>query len=534
MDDLILKHVLYNSIKYDKVDANSILGKVIAERPESKNNIKSVIRLINEKIREVSRLSPDERKEKLEQYDFRKKEEKKELELPNVKGKVIMRFAPNPNGPIHIGHARQAILNSYFCEKYKGEFILRFDDTDAKIKTPLKEAYKWIEEDIKWLGIKTKKVIRQSSRFDIYYRYAEQLIKKDHAYVCTCKNFKELVDKRIECPCRRSSPEENIREWKLMFTKYKEGDAALRIKTNINDKNPAVREWPAFRIIDKGKHPYKKAKVWPLLNFASAIDDYEFKITNIVRGIDLRISDERQGYIYKYFGWKYPETVYTGKLLFKNLKSTSEIKKLVQEKKLTGWDDLRLGTLRALRRRGFKAEAIRNFILSMGLNRNDVNVDISNLESFNKDIIDKEANRYFVVFNPKKIKIDAPDMNVKVPLHPEFERGFRNFKTKQEFYIQDTIEKGKLYRFMHLFNFKDNKFVSKELDKEAKLIHWLPVSKYLVNIEVLMDDNSTRKGFGESSLKKIKERTIVQAERNFFMILEKKLKNKLIFVYTHR
>ena len=95
MDDLILKHVLYNSIKYDKVDANSILGKVIAEMPESKNNIKSVIRLINEKIREVSRLSPDERKEKLEQYDFRKKEEKKELELPNVKGKVIMRFAPH-------------------------------------------------------------------------------------------------------------------------------------------------------------------------------------------------------------------------------------------------------------------------------------------------------------------------------------------------------------------------------------------------------------------------------------------------------
>ena len=147
-----------------------------------------------------------------------------------------------------------------------------------------------------------------------------------------------------------------------MFSDYKEGEVVMRIKTNLLHRNPAVRDWPAFRIIDKGKHPFKKARVWPLLNFASAIDDYEFKITHIVRGIDLRISDERQGYIYKYFGWKYPETIYTGRLFFQGLKSTSEIKKLIKEGKLTGWNDLSLGTIRTLRRRGFKAEAIKRKI----------------------------------------------------------------------------------------------------------------------------------------------------------------------------
>ena len=532
MDDLILKYVLYNSVKYDKVEVNSVLGKIIAEKPELKNNIKEVIKKINEKIKEVSKLSLEEKEKKLEGYNFEKKEVKRELELQNVKGKVVMRFAPNPNGPIHIGHSRQAILNSYFCDKYKGDFILRFDDTDAKVKIPMKEAYKWTEEDLKWLGIKIKKVVRQSSRFDIYYKYAEQLINKNYAYVCECKDFKDYVDKRKECPCRNLK--DHLKRWKNMFTKYKEGDTVLRIKTNIDDKNPAVIDWPAFRIIEKGKHPFKKARVWPLLNFASAIDDYEFNITHIVRGIDLSISDERQGYIYKHFGWKYPETIYTGRLFFQGLKSTSEIKKLIKEGKLTGWNDLSLGTIRTLRRRGFKAEAIKNFILSMGINRNDVNIDINHLESFNKDIIDKESNRYFVVFNPKRIKIDAPDMNVKVPLHPDFERGFRNFKTKQEFYIQDNLEKDKLYRFMHLFNFKDNKFVSKELDKEAKLIHWLPVSKDLVNVEVLMNDNSVKKGLGERNLKNVKLNHIIQAERNFFMKLEKKQKNKLTFVYTHR
>lgn len=532
MDDLIFKYVLYNSVKYDKVDINSVLGKIIAERPEAKNDIKLIIKRIKEIIKDVKKLSKEDKEEKLDSYDFEKKEVKKELELQNVNGKVVMRFAPNPNGSINIGHARQAILNSYFCDKYKGDFLLRFDDTDAKIKPPLKDAYKWIEEDLRWLGIKIKKVVRQSSRFDIYYKYAEELIKKNYAYVCECKNFKKHVDKREECPCRNLK--DHLKRWKLMFTKYKEGDAVLRIKTNIDDKNPAIIDWPAFRIIDKGKHPFKKAKVWPLLNFASAIDDHELKVTHIVRGIDLRISDERQGYVYKYFNWKYPETIYTGKLLFKGMKGTSEIKKLIDSNKLNGWDDVRLGTLKALRRRGFKPGAIREFILSLSLNRSDVNVDMGKVESFNRDIIDRDANRYFIVFNPKKIKINSPDMKVKIHLHPDVEKGLRSFKCKQEFYVQDKLEKDKLYRFMHLFNFKNNLYISKKLDKEAKMIHWLPVSKDLVNVEVLMDDGSVKKGLGEKDLGKVKVGQIIQGERNFFMILEKKLKDKLVFVYSHR
>ena len=114
-----------------------------------------------------------------------------------------------------------------------------------------------------------------------------------------------------------------------MFHKYKEGEAVLRIKTDINHPNPAIRDWIAFRIVNKPKHPYSKNKVWPLLNFASAIDDHDLKVTHILRGIDLKSSVERQNYIYEYFEWKYPETIYTGKLFFKDIKSKSEIKELM-------------------------------------------------------------------------------------------------------------------------------------------------------------------------------------------------------------
>jgi hypothetical protein len=125
-------------------------------------------------------------------------------------------------------------------------------------------------------------------------------------------------------------------------------------------------------------------------------------------------------------------------------------------------------------------------------------------------------------------------MKVKVNLHPDLEKGFRNFDCKQDFYVQDELEKDKLYRFMHLFNFKNNLYMGKELDKEAKLIHWLPVSKNLINIEVLMDDGSVKKGLGEKGLDKVKLNEIVQFERCFFCVLEKKEKNKMVFVYSHR
>jgi len=529
MKDLIFKYVLQASVKYDNISVNSIVGKIIAEKPEYKGFIHDLIKETQEIINEVQKLSLTEKEKHLERFTFVKKETKKEYVLPNVNGKVVMRFAPNPSGAMSIGHSRQAIWNDFFVKKYKGELILRFDDTDPKTKPPEKKFYKWFEEDLDYLGVKVHKIIRQSSRLDIYYGYAEELIHLEKAYVCTCKEFSK------DCPCRNLPYEENIKRWKLMFNKYKEGEAVLRIKTDINHPNPAIRDFIAFRIVNKSKHPFSKKKVWPLLNFASAIDDYELKVTHILRGIDLESSVERQRYIYKYFDWKYPETIYTGRLLFNGVKSTTETRELIKKKEIDGWDDVRLGTIGALRRRGIQPEAIRNFVLSLGINRSDVKVDINNLYAFNKEIIDKEAKRYFVVFNPKKIKIKYFNKRkVKILLHPDRKIGSRELACNDEFYVQDELKKGVLYRFMHLFNFVDGNFVNDELDKNAKLIHWLPASKDLANVKVIMDDNSVMKGFGEKDLRKVKVDEIIQAERNFFMILEKKTKNKLTFIYTHR
>src|SRR3989344_130885 len=398
MDILIFQYVLENAVKYNgKANPGAILGKILQEKPELKSDIDALMKKIQEIVKKVNLMPVEEQNKELSKLGIVKskkhKEEKRKIpDLKNAKkGKVVMRFAPNPNGPLSLGHCRQALWNWFFVKKYKGVFILRFDDTDPRTKTPIKEAYEWIKNDLKWLNVKIKKTVIQSKRFNVYYKYAEKLIKQGNAYICTCnvEGFRKLLSKSIECHCRNLPQSDQLERWNFMFKKYKEGQAVLRIKTNIMHINPAVRDWPDFIIVEKSLHPLnKKSRVWPLLNFASAIDDYELKVTHILRGIDLEISDIRQKYIYDYFQWEYPETVYLGKLLFSGVKSTSEAKKLIQEKKLTGWDDPRLGTLKALRKRGFQAETIVNFIKDARINASEIHVSLEKLSHLNKEVID--------------------------------------------------------------------------------------------------------------------------------------------------
>jgi len=540
----ILKHALQNATSYKgKANEGSVLGKILAEFPELKSQVKELVADIRIIVTDVNKLSLNEQETKLEGFkdELKTKEHtKKELpELPDMQERVVMRFAPNPNGPLSIGHARPALLNWFYVKEYGGKFILRFDDTDPKVKMPLKEAYKWILNDLKWLGIKPNKIVRQSARLKIYYSYAEELIKLDKAYVCTCQieTKRKLLKEKKSCLCRDLNADEQLKRWKKMFDGFKEGQAVLRIKTDLEHKNPAIRDWPAFRIVSKPKHPFSKAHVWPLLNFASAIDDHELNVTCIIRGVDLEIAEYRQKYIYDYFGWDYPKTLLNGKLLVAGIRSTSQASKLIKAKKLNGWDDPRLGTLMALRRRGFQADAVVEFIKELGLNKAGIQVSMENLSACNKKLVEK-SNRYFFVWDPKAITIEnAPKMFIKLQSHPDCkERSFRRFTTTQKFFVSDKIEKGKIYRLIGLFNFKDKRFISQDhkIELNAILIHWLPADKkQYLHAEIVMTDNSVRKGLVEKNISKVKIGDVVQFQRFGFCRLDSKGKTYR-FYFGHR
>jgi len=551
LSELIKKHALLNAVQHGgKASEKAVLGKVLGENAELKKEMKRLAADIKKIVGAVNRLSLEAQQKEIEKLGVavEKKESKRELPpLPHAEGQVVMRFAPNPDGPLSLGRSRQALLNWWYVKKYRGSFVLRFDDTDPKIKTPIKEAYDWIEKDLKWLGVEPSLVVRASERLDVYYKFAEQMIKEGGAYVCLCTadDFKSYRTKGLACPDREMEVEEQVVRWKNLFRQYKEGQAVVRIKTDMIHKNPAIRDWPALRIVDNPKHPFSKARVWPLYDFASAIDDHELGITHVIRGRDFEMSEVKQGFVYQHFGWSYPHNIVTGKMMVAGVKSTSEARRMIEEGKVDGWDDPRLPTLMALRRRGFEPDAIKQFIFDAGLTKGDTTVSMETLETINRKLIDAKTNRYFFVADPVEVEVSGAEPQLSnPPLHPEDEkRGHRELHFKQRVLVSrddlQSLKKGSSVRLKNLFTIKVRSdgekitadFVSKAKEKGLQIIHWLPVEEK-VPLVLKMPDGSSREGFAEPAAAEQAGR-VVQFERVGFARLEK-LNKILVAYYTHR
>jgi len=548
--DLAEKLALKNAAQHGgRASSKAVLGSLLGALPEAKKDVPATIKIIEQIVQDINSMTEEQQQKQISTLKIAtampKKEKQVMKDLEGVEKTVVMRFAPNPNGPLSFGHSRQAILNWYYVKKYKGKFIVRLDDTDPKIKTPLKEAYDWIPEDLMWLGIKPDKIICASSRFPIYYEYAEKLIRMGAAYVCVCprEKFAQLKKSAIACPCRSLTPKEHMMRWKKMFKDYQDGEAVLRIKTDIKHKNPAIRDWPAARIVTNPTHPLVDYQVWPLYDFASAIDDHLLGITHLIRGIDFIATSEKQGYLYDYFNWKYPKDIQTGKLIVEGMKSTSDARKLIEEGKLTGWDDVRLGTLRALKKRGFTPQAIIAFITDVGIKKSDIRVSEKNLCAYNKKIIDSITSRYFYVEEPQEIDISTTKYTnttriINPPVKSQVARklniGTRIYIAKKDY----EKYQGKFVRLKEFaYGILDKKFRpvdEKDLPKINKagiqVLQWVP-KRDSVDVELIMPDNTKHNGKAESNINTLNNKT-VQFERVGFANLIQKNK-KIIAYFTH-
>jgi len=558
-NNVIKAYALENAIKHEgKANQGAILAGLFAEGLQ-KSEIKDYIPKIQEIIQTVNTMSTEEQEKEFKK--LKNKTSKREIRegLPELKnatqGKVIMRFAPFPSGPIHIGNTRQLILNDEYAKKYNGKLILVMDDTIGSENKPLiTEAYKLIEDGVKWLECNyDKKVIYKSDRIPIYYQYAEELIEKGYLYICTCpkETIKENKENKIECECRNLYMKEQQNRWKKMFT-ADEGEYCARLKTSMQDPDPAFRDRIMFRI-SKRTHPKLKNKyqVYPLLDFSWAIDDHLLNITHIVRGMDLMMETKVEKFIWDIFGWEHPEIIHTGFFQLEGIKiSKSKGTQEVKSGEYIGWNDPRLWSLQSLQDRGIQPSAIREFIVSQGIRKSNTTVPIDVLYSINKKLIET-SDKYFFIKGPIKIKINAaPELEIQIPLSPHKTIEKKEIQTTQEFYItqedHNNMQTNENYRLMHLLNFKTHKtsavtpmefsYTSTEPDKtlNAKLIHWLPKTSNNINTTILMPNGEKVKGLGEEHLHKIKEGTIIQFERFGFVKLHKKRKDSLEFFYTSK
>ena len=393
LDKKIRAYTLKNAIAHEgKANPGSVVSALFNEGLK-KEEVKDVIKDVNKIVGEINKLSLDNQKK---EYDnLQKIVSEREIregldELPNVKKSgVVMRFRPAPSGPLHVGHIIANLSSSLYVKKYGGKFYIIIDDTDPS--TVLKDAYKNIKEDCDWIFGNVYKYINSSDRMDIYYKYAEELIKKSSAYVCTCSQeaFKHHSESQTECSCRHLSVEENSKRWKNMLSKkgFKEGEAVVRFKSNMTHKNPAMRDFPLARI-SLAKHPIQKSKyrVWPLMNLVVSVDDIEYGMTHVIRGKDHMDNAERQKMIFEVFGKKYPWVYFIGRVKFTDLiLSKRKINSLINSGEFSGADDVRLPTITSLRKRGYKPEAFIKFIEQRGLT--EVDKVISGKDLF--DVLDR-------------------------------------------------------------------------------------------------------------------------------------------------
>jgi glutamyl-tRNA synthetase len=551
MDPMIVRHALINAIQHNgHAEFKAVLGRIIAENPQLRSRIKELIPQIQSVINEINSLGLEKQLTQVQALGItiEKKEVPQGLpELPQAKmGKVVMRLAPYPSGPLHIGNARMVLLNDEYVKRYHGKLWLVMDDTiGSQDKHVIPDAYSLIFDGLQWLGVKHSEPIFKSDRLEIFYEYAKRLIIENHAYVCDCPHATMTRNRAsgTECLCRDLSIEENLARWNGMLEGvYREGGAVVRLKTDMQHPNPAFRDRVLLRISER-KHPRvgTQYRVWPLLEFSWAIDDHLLGVTHILRGKDLIIEDLMEKDIWQKLRWNAPEFIHYGMLRIKEAKlSKSAVRRAIEQGKMKNWDDPQTWSLQALRKRGIHPDAIRAFIVKMGLSMNDVNLPADILYAENRKIIDSSANRYFTIMNPTPIILnDEVNRNhVYAPRHPEFpEKGQREIPVKKVIYIDQRDwrkHKGETVRLMNYCTIQLNETADKVIqDQDVKhpIIQW--VSEPHMRIQIVMPDGSIHQAIAEPMIQEVTDGEVVQLIRIGFCGANWD-EGRLTFYFAHR
>ena len=532
MDDDLKKEIrkiaLQNAVEHNgKTKDKVVLSKSLGTIPELKNNVKEVIPEIASIVSQVNGMSIEEQKTEIQNnfpeiFDVKENVKKERVGLPPLEGaeqgKVVTRFTPAPNGYPHIGHAKAAIISEEYAKMYGGKLVLRYDDTNPE-DTRL-EYWAAIKVGLDWLGIEFDEIKNTSDDIGLLYDKCVEMIKKNYAYVCTCKrdtiskNRKEMVS----CECSMGDVKQNEERWERMFKKYKPGEAVVRFRGDMESKNTVMRDPVLFRIND-ARHAQlaEEHRVWPSYDIAVAVEDSTDGITHALRSKEYELRNELYHAILDALDMRHPKMLEFSRLEFKGMPVSKRIlRPLIDEGKVSSYDDPRLPTLAALERRGITPEAIRKFTLSLSLTKADTLAPFDSLEAFNRKIVDENSIRLFMVKDPKTLTIrNLPNSTVELPNHPSNKMGTRKVMVEDSVFLSsDDVEGLKIgdqLRLMGLGNVKitsinseiTGEFTGDERDVSFMKLQWVPQKnaqelKILIPQRLFVDDK-----FNEESLEEI-------------------------------
>lgn len=372
-----------------------------------------------------------------------------DLEKNTYGGKVVTRFPPEPNGYLHIGHAKSICLNFGMAEQYGGRCHLRFDDTN-----PTKEDIEFvnaIQADVHWLGFEWDDMHYTSQYFEQLYQFAVELIKQGDAYVCSLspEQIREqrgtLKEPGTNSPFRKRTVEENLDLFERMRKgEFKDSEHVVRAKIDMTSGNINMRDPVIYRILHAHhQHTQDEWCIYPMYDYAHCLSD---AIENITHSLcTLEFQDHRPLYdwiLERLTPAPRPQQIEFSKLnLSHTITSKRKLKRLVDEKKVQGWDDPRMPTLVGLRRRGYPPQAIRQFSKVVGISKSESVIDMNVFEQCVREELNQHAPRAMCVLDPLKVTIEnLPDDHLEIlnaPNHPQDESmGTRNVPFTKTLYIE--------------------------------------------------------------------------------------------------
>jgi len=364
-------------------------------------------------------------------------------------GKVHTRFPPEPNGYLHIGHAKSICLNYGIARDYNGKFNLRFDDTN-----PEKEEQEYVDsiiEDVKWLGADFEdRILFASDYFEQMYQWAVELIKKGKAYVCdlSAEEIRQtrgtLTEPGKESPYRNRSIEENLDLFERMRKgEFPTGSKTLRAKIDMSSPNMNLRDPIMYRIVHEEHHRQgNKWCIYPTYDWAHGNEDSIEGITHSICTLEFENHRPLYDWFLDQLGVHHPQQIEFARLnLSYTVMSKRRLLQLVKEGYVDGWDDPRMPTISGYRRRGYTPEAIRNFAEIIGVAKRDALTDIALLEYAIRDDLNKRANRVMAVLKPLKVVITnySGEEELEAVNNPEDSNaGVRKIPFSNEIYIEQT------------------------------------------------------------------------------------------------
>lgn len=337
-----------------------------------------------------------------------------DLETGKFDGRVVTRFPPEPNGYLHIGHAKAICVDFGLAKEFGGVCHLRFDDTNPSKEDD--EYVQSIQEDIKWLGFDWgDKIYFASDYFDQMYEYAEQLIKKGKAYVCElsaeeCRLTRgTLTEPGKNSPYRDRSVEENLDLFRRMKAgEFEDGSMTLRAKIDMASPNMNMRDPVMYRIQHKSHHQTgDKWCIYPMYDWAHGLEDSIERVTNSLCTLEFEDHRPLYDWFLEQLGVYQPRQTEFARLNINNIVlSKRKLIQLVKENYVNNWDDPRMPTICGLRRRGYTPESIRNFVSTVGISKVNSTVDYALLEHCLREDLNKRALRVMAVINPVKLIVD--------------------------------------------------------------------------------------------------------------------------------